>query len=89
MNDIFLCVLTFMAELVSALPVRTVQVVGIPGPPLIVHSDASWNDADDTRLGRIVADPVSGLATGDTMILTPEVVTSWYLRTQQIAVAES
>ncbi len=88
-DDTFLRVLTFMAELASALPVRTVQVVGLPGPPLIVYSDASWNDADDNRLGWIVADPVSGLATGYTMLLTPEFVASWCPRTQQIAMAES
>ena len=88
-DDTFLRVLTFMAELASALPVRTVQVVGLPGPPLIVYSDASWNDADDNRLGWIVADPVSGLAMGYTMLLTPEFVASWCPRTQQIAMAES
>jgi hypothetical protein len=82
-------VLGFMVDLTQFLPTRCVQVLGVPPKPLIVCSDASWEESGGNRIGWIIYDPRTELAEGYTMLITEEVTQSWKERETSITIAEA
>jgi hypothetical protein len=78
-----------LLEVFEHLPVRPVQVLGAPTPPVIVYTDASWGDTKVNRVGWLVFYPESDLARGFSMVISGELVATFSPRITQIVPAEA
>jgi hypothetical protein len=85
--------LKFLADLATSLPARSVQVVGARRPPVILYTDASYEEASGIapKLGWVLFDPADKdfIPIGQELQLEWSVVERWIQRQQQIFAAEA
>ena len=83
--------------LLQMVPPRHLQIVGAPGRPVVIYSDAFFKPYDEPapadgircRMGWILFDPLVANPVGGTMSVPDSLLCRWKARNQQVFIAET
>ena len=83
--------LDFVLKMLDVIEPRSVQIVGCALPPVVVYSDASYEEESSKppRLGWVIFDSFQQRPLAWTLDLDPAIVGTWLPRRQQIFAAEA